>query len=184
MEPGAGAEQVRGGTVAFGRADLLEPLMQRHTTGLLTFLADDGDHHRAEELFQEVFLAVWGRARRTSARRRSPWLYAIAVNCRRADFASTRRNPVALASTDRPTLWPPDAALSAARPGTGRPAPSPVAAQQRAVVVLGAFGRPLLTPDRARSSAAPRHRPLAHAPRPDSTSGGARRRPRRARATA
>jgi RNA polymerase sigma-70 factor (ECF subfamily) len=74
--------------VAAGRADSMEPLVRRHGTPLLTFVRRmAGDLHRAEELFQEVFLAVW--AKRHTYRppmRFKPWLYRIAVNKCRAAF--------------------------------------------------------------------------------------------------
>src|SRR5262249_22123486 len=46
--------------VAAGRSDLLERLVRRHSVRLLTFICRlVGDSHRGEELFQDVFLAVW-----------------------------------------------------------------------------------------------------------------------------
>ena len=73
--------------VCKGRREALEPLVRRHATPLLTFLERMvGDRHRSEELFQEVFLAIWLH-RRTYAFPRpfKPWLYGIAVNkCRTA----------------------------------------------------------------------------------------------------
>jgi RNA polymerase sigma-70 factor (ECF subfamily) len=85
--------------VAFGRADLLEPLVRRHATGLLTFLTRMiGDQHRAEELFQEVFLAVWlKRKQYQHPRPFRPWLYAIALNRCRAVFRLRTPVPVSLA---------------------------------------------------------------------------------------
>ena len=72
--------------VADGSAEHVEPLVRRHAAGLLTFIRGMVyDRHLAEDVFQEVFLAVW-RSRRTYDRVRpfKPWLYAIAVNaCRR-----------------------------------------------------------------------------------------------------
>ena len=68
-----------------GKRDSLEPLMRRHATPLLTFLERMvGDRHQSEELFQEVFLAVWkNRGSYEPPRPFRPWLYAIAVNkCR------------------------------------------------------------------------------------------------------
>jgi len=49
---------------ADGDRACLELLVRRHATPLLTFLARmAGDRHRGEELFQEVFLAVWVKRR-------------------------------------------------------------------------------------------------------------------------
>src|SRR5580692_3077776 len=73
--------------VGKGKRDALEPLVRRHATPLLTFLERMvGDRHRSEELFQEVFLAVWlNRKIYSYPRPFKSWLYAIAVNkCRTA----------------------------------------------------------------------------------------------------
>ena len=48
--------------VAKGSRDHLEPLVRRYASGLLSFIRNMiQDAHRSEELFQEVFLAVWRR---------------------------------------------------------------------------------------------------------------------------
>ena len=48
------------GQVALGGRQHLEPLIRRYASPLLTYLERTiGDRHRAEELFQDVFLAVW-----------------------------------------------------------------------------------------------------------------------------
>src|SRR5438128_1525680 len=88
MDPGAERDEYLMSQVAGGRGELLEWLVRRHAAGLLTFLARmTGDHHRAEELFQEVFLAVWVKRRQYQYPRPfRPWLYAIALNRCRADF--------------------------------------------------------------------------------------------------
>ena len=88
---------------ADGDRACLELLVRRHATPLLTFLARmAGDRHRGEELFQEVFLAVWVKRRQYQHPRPfKPWLYAIAVNKCRAAFrlaagvvgAADRRRP-------------------------------------------------------------------------------------------
>ena len=45
---------------ARGRPQLLEILVRRHASALLTFIHRMvGDRHRSEELFQDVFLSVW-----------------------------------------------------------------------------------------------------------------------------
>jgi len=71
--------------VADGAREAMSILLRRHATPLLTFIRRMiGDRHRAEELFQEVFLAVWVQRRRyrfPSPFR--PWLFGIAANkCR------------------------------------------------------------------------------------------------------
>lgn len=68
--------------VAAGKRDHLEPLVRRHADALLTFIYRmTGDRHRSEEVFQEVFLAVWTKRRLYEYPRKfKAWLYAIAVN--------------------------------------------------------------------------------------------------------
>src|SRR6185295_1745929 len=71
--------------VAQGKRECLEPLVRRHANALLTFIQRMvGDRHRSEELFQEVFLAVWRkRAQYQSPRPFKAWLFGIALNkCR------------------------------------------------------------------------------------------------------
>jgi RNA polymerase sigma-70 factor (ECF subfamily) len=73
--------------VARGQRSALEPLIRRHVTPLLTFIQRmTGDYHRGEELFQEVFLAVWCKRHLYEYPRSfKTWLYAIAINqCRQA----------------------------------------------------------------------------------------------------
>lgn len=84
--------------VAAGRADRLEVLVRRHATPLLTFLHRlVGDRHRAEDLFQEVFLAVWThRGRYQVGRPFKPWLYAIALNRCRSHLRGRREPAVGL----------------------------------------------------------------------------------------
>ena len=77
--------------VAQGKYETLETLIRRHATPLLSFLHRmTGDYHRGEELFQEVFLAVWRkRGLYEYPRPFKNWLYAIAVNRCRSDFRRT-----------------------------------------------------------------------------------------------
>ena len=50
--------------VARGNREAMNPLVRRHASSLLTFIRRMiGDWHRAEELFQEAFLAVWQHRR-------------------------------------------------------------------------------------------------------------------------
>jgi RNA polymerase sigma-70 factor, ECF subfamily len=74
--------------VARGRADRLELLVRRYAVRLMTFLSRMvGDRHRAEELFQEVFLAIWLKRHQYDPDRAfRPWLYAVAINACRAAF--------------------------------------------------------------------------------------------------
>ncbi|MDP6442665.1 MAG: RNA polymerase sigma factor [Pirellulaceae bacterium] len=71
----------------------LDVLVRRYANPLLTYLERMllGDHHRAEELFQDVFLRIWTK-RGTYRRGRPfrPWMFAIAANvCR----TSLRKRP-------------------------------------------------------------------------------------------
>ncbi|MFI5379008.1 MAG: RNA polymerase sigma factor [Tepidisphaerales bacterium] len=89
--------------VAHGRAEQIEPLVRRYGTPLLTFIRHMvGDHHRSEELFQEVFLAVWTRRRQYRYPLPfKPWLYQIALNrCRQ--WLRLRRKPVRSLDDDPP----------------------------------------------------------------------------------
>jgi RNA polymerase sigma-70 factor, ECF subfamily len=74
--------------VADGKREHLEPLIRRYANPLLTFIRRMvGDQHRSEELFQDVFLAVWVKRRQYAFPRPfKSWLYAIAVNKCRASF--------------------------------------------------------------------------------------------------
>jgi RNA polymerase sigma-70 factor (ECF subfamily) len=125
--------------VAQGDSGPLEPLVRRHAQPLLTFLVRMiGNHHRAEELFQEVFLAVWVK-RRTYQHPRPfrPWLYAIAVNRCRADLRLKTPKPLALIDEGPADDDGPDAALLAAEAAEEvTRAVTKLPHQQRAVVVL------------------------------------------------
>src|SRR2546428_732618 len=74
--------------VARGRQDRLEPLIRRYASPLLTFIRQMiGDQHRSEELFQEVFLAVWVKRKPYEFPRPfKAWLYRIAINKCHASF--------------------------------------------------------------------------------------------------
>src|SRR5262245_64259678 len=71
--------------VAAGQRDRLKPLVCRYAHSLLTFIQRMlGDRHLSEEVFQDVFFAVWNKRHQyESFRPFRPWLFAIAVNkCR------------------------------------------------------------------------------------------------------
>src|SRR5438309_1709854 len=74
--------------VAADKRDHLEPLVRRYANALLTFIRRMvGDAHRSEELFQDVFLAVWVKRKQYQFPRPfKAWLYAIAANKCRAWF--------------------------------------------------------------------------------------------------
>jgi RNA polymerase sigma-70 factor (ECF subfamily) len=80
---------------AGGSRESMNALVRRYASPLLTFIHRMvGDRHRAEELFQDVFLAAWVHRRRyVCGRPFRPWLFGIAANKCRADF----RRPALLA---------------------------------------------------------------------------------------
>lgn len=88
--------------VASGRQEAMEPLIRRHANPLLTFIRRMiGDYHRSEELFQDVFVAVWKKRTQYAAPRPfKPWLYAIALNLCRAEFRRRRTLVVSIQDED------------------------------------------------------------------------------------
>jgi RNA polymerase sigma-70 factor (ECF subfamily) len=102
-----------------------------------------GDRHRAEELFQDVFLAVWEK-RRTYRFPRSfrPWMFSIAINrCRQAFRQAPKVDIVPLpeAATQVPADSGANPVQSAVATETAHLVASAVAnlpPQQRTVVVL------------------------------------------------
>ncbi|MHC4178702.1 MAG: RNA polymerase sigma factor [Planctomycetota bacterium] len=84
--------------VARGNRTHLGTLVRRYANPLLTFIQRMvGDRHRSEELFQEVFLAVWnGRRRYQYPRPFRAWLFGIAANKCRAAFRRPTPLPVVL----------------------------------------------------------------------------------------
>jgi RNA polymerase sigma-70 factor (ECF subfamily) len=128
------------GRVAQGQQEHLEVLVRRHATPLLTFLHRmAGDRHRAEELFQEVFLAVWLKRRQYQYPRPfKPWLYAIALNKCRAAFRLRRPPPRLLGEDDPPAPAgsPADQAIATETAELVSRAVTALPPQQRAVVVL------------------------------------------------
>src|SRR6516162_8034908 len=90
--------------VQHGQPELLERLLRRHASPLLTFLQRmAGDRHRGEELFQEVFLAVWRKRHQyLYPRPFKPWLYAIALNRCRAEFRARPPRPLPLDGAEVP----------------------------------------------------------------------------------
>lgn len=126
--------------LAEGRREALEPLVRRHATPLLSFIQRMvGDRQRSEDLFQEVFCAVWSKRRQYQyGRPFKPWLYAIALNACRADF---RRPTLPLACEESvalaaPGLSPAEAVVATETTALVARAVTLLPAQQRAVVVL------------------------------------------------
>ena len=129
--------------VARGSDAALSALIRRHASPLLTFLQRmSGDRQRAEDLFQEVCLAVWTHRHqyRYPERFRS-WLFGIAWNQCRAAFRRRRLPTVTL--DDQPALDPPadgpspaEAAIAEETAALVAQAVAALPEQQRSVVVL------------------------------------------------
>jgi len=132
------------GQVAGGKREHLEMLVRRYASPLLTYLERMvGDRHDAEELFQDVFLAVWKKRKtyRFPKTFRS-WLFAIATNRCRQAFRRARP-PAALPTNDGAAVVPvstgPTPAEAAVATETAHLVAAAVAQlppQQRLVVVL------------------------------------------------
>jgi RNA polymerase sigma-70 factor, ECF subfamily len=129
--------------VARGQSHLLERLIRRHATPLLTFIRRMvGDRHRSEELFQEVFLAVWTKRRQYQFPRSfKNWLYAIALNKCREMYRSRSLPMVPLPEQDSlaplaDDCSPPDSVLAAEMAEFIAQAVLQLPPQQRAVVTL------------------------------------------------
>ncbi len=130
--------------LASGHREHLEPLVRRYAGPLLTFIRRMvGDRHRSEELFQEVFLAVWTKRRQYQFPRPfKAWLYAIALNKCRAAFR-TRAAPATVALDDDSPVTPSandpspaDKAVATETAALVTTAVTRLPPQQRAVVVL------------------------------------------------
>jgi RNA polymerase sigma-70 factor (ECF subfamily) len=129
--------------VSRGRRDELEQLVRRYAVPLLTFVQRMlGDRHRSEELFQEVFLAVWKKRHQYQYPRPfRPWLYAIALNKCRAAFRGPGVRTVGLDPFDDTAPAdtgpsPSDSAIATETAALVTRAVARLPAQQRAVVVL------------------------------------------------
>jgi RNA polymerase sigma-70 factor (ECF subfamily) len=123
---------------ALGKRDALTALMRRHANAVLTYLRRmTGDEPLSEELFQDVFLAVWTHRRRYRYPRSfRAWLFGIAVNkCR----AALRRRGEPAVSLELPGVPAP---LAAARsPAEDAVATETATLVERAVMRLPAAQR-------------------------------------------
>jgi RNA polymerase sigma-70 factor (ECF subfamily) len=127
--------------VQHGQPELLERILRRHATPLLTFLDRmTGDRHQAEELFQEVFLAVWRKRHQYQYPLPfKPWLYAIALNKWRESFRGRRQEQSLDEETMAPLsgeVGPPDAMIATETADIVSRAVTQLTPRQRAVVVL------------------------------------------------
>lgn len=133
--------------VARGERGPLETLIRRYASPLLTFIQRmRGDLHRSEELFQEVFIAVWNaRKQYEFPRTFKSWLFAIALNKCRADFrnVSPAKNPIVstelpnTAMTSEPS--PLETMIVSETTQAVSKAITQLPAQQRSVVVLRVY---------------------------------------------
>jgi RNA polymerase sigma-70 factor (ECF subfamily) len=129
------------GQVVLGCRDSLAPLVRRYAGPLLTYIRRMvGDEHRSEELFQDVFLAVWTkRATYQPPRPFRPWLFAIATNQCRANFRRQSKTLADDAAVSQAESHDPSPAESIASEETAKIVESAVAElppQQRSVVAL------------------------------------------------
>jgi RNA polymerase sigma-70 factor (ECF subfamily) len=143
MTKGHDSDEWLMGQVALGKREYLAPLVRRYSSPLLTFIDRMlGDRHRAEELFQEVFLAVWVKRKQYRFPRTfRSWLFAIAANRCRADYRSAKPRPATLDETSHlvPVAAGKGPAETAVETETATLVATAVAQlppQQRSVVVL------------------------------------------------
>src|SRR5262245_53409906 len=126
--------------VALGERAPLETLVRRYAGPLVSFLTRMvRDTHKGEELFQEVFLAVWVKRRQYEFPRPfKSWLYAIAVNkCRLAFRKASKATPVTLeVDTAAPGASPSDVAIAAETAARVQHAIAQLPSRQRVVVAL------------------------------------------------
>lgn len=131
------------GQVALGKRQFLEPLVRRYASPLLTYIQRMiGDLHQAEELFQEVFMAVWTKRKQYKFPRSfRAWLFAIAANRCRADYRKVRPVVVPFDETSQASPKstnenPGDIALETETAALVATAVSQLPPQQRTAVVL------------------------------------------------
>ena len=139
--------------VAAGQSRCLEPLVRRYAGPLLTFIQRlVGQRHNPEEIFQDVFLAVWAKRQtyRYPATFR-PWLYTIAAN--RCRLALRRHDPFFLSifedsieddgdrsvPADSRVVAPADTAIATETAAVVEAAVARLPDRQRAVVVLRVY---------------------------------------------
>ncbi|MBY0524860.1 MAG: sigma-70 family RNA polymerase sigma factor [Gemmataceae bacterium] len=125
--------------VAQGKREYLETLIRRYASPLLTFIQRMiGDRHKSEDVFQEVFLAVWAKRQQYEFPRPfKAWLYAIAANkChalgRRRSLSITPLGEEASASGTTPA----DTAIATETASLVTSAVAQLPTQQRAVVAM------------------------------------------------
>jgi RNA polymerase sigma-70 factor (ECF subfamily) len=138
--------------VASGDSEAMNVLLRRYASPVLTFIQRTvGHRQRAEDLFQEVILAVWvWRRRYCYPRPFRPWLFGIAMNKCRADMRRPTYLPRLLEDcpnaprNDGPVAddpAPADAAVSAETAELVTEAVCQLPPAQRAVVTMRVWNR-------------------------------------------
>ncbi len=99
--------------VALGRRDSLELLIRRHGSDVLTFIGRMiHESHRRDDVFQDVFLAVWqSRHQYEYPRAFRPWLLKIAANKCREHLRGGRRIAWSLEDREVSVDGEPDASM-------------------------------------------------------------------------
>jgi RNA polymerase sigma-70 factor, ECF subfamily len=141
MTGGQQPDETLMGQVVLGCRESLAPLVRRYAAPLLTYIRRMvGDEHRSEELFQDVFLAVWTkRSTYQPPRPFRPWLFAIATNQCRANFRRQNYATTNDAAASEAESHDPSPVEAVAGDETARIVESAVAElppQQRSVVAL------------------------------------------------
>jgi RNA polymerase sigma-70 factor (ECF subfamily) len=131
--------------VAQGHTELLEPLVRRYGMLLLSFIRSlVGDRQQSEDLFQDVFLAVWRKRHLYQFPRPfKPWLYGIAINrvrqvSRRRGDRRQRSFEADAASSELPAfdLSPSDSAIATETSVLVQQAVAMLPQKQRLVVTM------------------------------------------------
>jgi RNA polymerase sigma-70 factor (ECF subfamily) len=130
------------GQVALGRRECLSPLVARHAAGLMTFIRRMiSDHHQSEEVFQDVFLAVWTHGKTYHFPRPfKPWLLGIAVKKCQGQWRKQsfwfRRTPQEVAMLTDGAATPDEAAIQCENARLVSEAVARMPEAQRTVLVL------------------------------------------------
>ncbi len=129
--------------VALGSRDCLSSLMRRNATSLLTFIRRmTGEVQASEEVFQDVFLAVWvQRGSYQHPRSFRAWLFGIAAKKCRTAARRAKAPPVSLEALNETgplsgDRSPVDALVAEETASLVQTAVLLLPTQQRAVVVL------------------------------------------------
>ena len=141
MTDGPSIDEILMQRVSNDDADSMDELVNRYASRLMTIIRRMiGDHHRSEEIFQDVVLAIWkNREKYDFPRPVRPWVFKIAVNrCREAlrkkDDSMTNKDLIVGSALSRNLLQTGASADESNQ--LVKDAVSSLPEQQRAVVVL------------------------------------------------